>query len=255
MPKVKVVIVTTTYYKTSTELRFHLACQMVGNAIGSGYQVVVVDGSPDPQIAEALRRIGANVWNQEGPTMGASRREVFSIAKGFDSDIIIWTEPEKNDLIRHIDQLILPIMIGSTDIVPIQRSLKSWDSYPEFQRKSERRANEIFFELTGRKIDIMSGPIAFRRDALDIFVNCNPSLYGGFDSYIQHVAVMEAMDAGFRTGDFLIDFLYPLAQRLADESSPEMEKKRQDQLGECVANYQAAASHLQLFRKLESAAV
>lgn len=255
MAKTKVVIVTTTCYKSQAELRFHLACQMVGNAVGSGYQVVIVDGSRNPKIAESLRRIGANVWEQEGATMGASRREAFSIAKGFKPDIVVWTEPEKGDLIRHIDQLILPIVIGSTDVVLMQRTERSWQSYPEFQQRSEMQANAIFFVETGKKLDIMSGPIALRRDVLDIFALCNPSNFGGFDTYIQHVAVLKAMIAGFRVTENPIDFLYPLAQRFEDEASPDMREKRQRQLIECAKNYSVAVSHLPFFRKLESAAV
>ncbi|MDP1706571.1 MAG: hypothetical protein Q8L36_02010 [bacterium] len=255
MAKTKVVIVTTTCYKSRTELRFHLACQTIGNAIGSGYQVVVVDGSPNPQIAESFRRIGANVWDQEGSTMGASRREAFSIAKGFNPDIVVWIEPEKVDLIRHIDQLTLPIVIGSADVVLMQRTLISWHSYPEFQQESEVQANGTFFQQTGKRLDIMSGPIAFRRDALDIFANCNPDSFGGFDTYIQHIAVMKAMNDGFRVSETPIDFLYPLAQRLEDEASPEMATKRRHQLAECAANYLAAASHLRLFQRSEAAAV
>lgn len=255
MAKTKVVIVTTTSYDSQEELRFHLACQMVGNAIGSDYQVVVVDGSPNPKIAEALRRIGANVWDQEGPTMGASRREAFSIAKGFKPDIVVWTEPEKNDLIRHIGQLISPINAGLSHIVLMQRTLRSWHSYPEFQQQSEAECNEIFFKQTDKRLDIMSGPIALCRDALDIFANCKPDLFGGFDSYIQHVAVLEAMNAGFQVSETPIDFRYPLIQRLEDEASPDMPAKRRRQLTECAANYLAATSHLPFFRKSEAAAV
>ena len=52
----KTTILTTTLYRSVEETRFHLACQMIGNAVAMNYNVVVFDASPSV-IREAFQRI------------------------------------------------------------------------------------------------------------------------------------------------------------------------------------------------------
>ena len=56
------VVVTTTFYKDVNQLRFQLACQMITKARIAGYPVIVVDGSPNPAIANRFRELGAVVY-------------------------------------------------------------------------------------------------------------------------------------------------------------------------------------------------
>lgn len=260
----KTAILTTTFYRTPRETRFHLASQMIGNAIAAGYGAVIVDGSPVPDTSGAFLRLGASVFPQTTPGMGPSRRELFSWAGETlrslhagvaefpvsDADIFVWTE-EKPDLIRSIPQIVAPIERGEADAVVPTRMLESFQgSYPKFQFESEQRANAVFREATGRELDIMFGPIAFRRELLPIFANCNPAeRYGLTDTYIQHVALMEAMALGYRVASVSINFFYPPVQK-AEEEGPlaelMWEKRVVLQFKQCTNNFRTVAAALKL---------
>lgn len=243
-------ILTTTFY-LEKGLRFHLACQLIGDAVATGYHVLILDGSPDHTVREAFRKIGADVWHQVSQGMGNSRRELFNIASEINVPeqqmIFVWTEPEKVDLIRSIPQLVAPIECGKADIVIPSRTEKSWASYPEFQVQSEKKANAVYLELIGKEFDPMFGPVAFASNAATYFANCNPAeQFEATDTYIQHFAPLTAMSKGHVVTSVAVDFFYPLAQRMEEESELHgaMLEKRQWQLNQLTTGYQLAARKL-----------
>ena len=250
----EIAVVTTTFYNDLAETRFHLACQLVGDAVGTGYDVIVVDGSPNTAIGEALKRIGASVYKQIARGMGPSRRELFMKAEEDDClpEYFVWTEPEKPDVIRSIPKLVAPLALGEAEIVILERTEASWSSYPNYQVESERQANAVYAEVTGRNFDPMSGPMAWTRKVNRYFSECNPKeRFGAADTYIQHIAPLLAMADGCRVASVPVDFYYPRAQFKEELTtlSDAMVAKRTRQLAECTEAYRLAADALRLKRK------
>lgn len=243
-----ITVLTTTFYKSSRETRFHLACQLIGNAVGVGYNVLVVDGSPDPAIGQALAKIGASVQAQTVPGMGNGRRQLFCLATG-QRGFFLWVEPEKVDLIRSIPKIVVPLEHGEADIVIPSRTQRSWASYPEFQVASEQKANNAYSKVVGKPFDPMFGPVAFGSNVAEYFATCNPALqFGATDGYIQHFAPLVAMKEGRKIISVPVDFYYLPAQRVEEETGlrDEMQKKREWQLDQLADGYRLAAKSLGL---------
>lgn len=232
--------------------RFHLACQLIGNAIGVGYDVVIVDGSPNPFFRQAFVKIGANVYTSVKQGMGNQRRKLFEIAINYYNKqpvIFLWTEPEKVDLIRLIPKIVAPLERGEANIVIPSRTEKSWGSYPQFQIDSEQIANAVYLKVIGKPFDPMFGPVAFDTKTSAHFAICNPAeQFEAMDTYIQHFAPITAMALGHIVTSVPVDFFYPLSQRIEEESGlrDEMIRKRQWQLDQLVKGYHLAAKALDL---------
>lgn len=222
-------IVTTTFYKSIKETRFHLACQMIGNARAMGHDVTFVDGSPDARVAKSLAGLGAHYHPEKTRGMGPGRRQAFAEATQRKlTRAHVWTEPEKTDLIRHLSGLVDRIEVDYPNIIVPRRSKKSLESYPSFQITSELAANNVFAELTGLELDVMFGPVIFSRSELQHFATCEPAKYGAADTYIQQIALLEAIARGVTIDSYDIDFFYPSVQRAEEEENKEMmlEKRR-----------------------------
>jgi hypothetical protein len=235
------------------EVRFHLAAQMVGNAVAMGYPVLVVDGSPiHDEVKRRLEMVGALVQLQEESGMGPSRRQVFTWARNVSrTDVFLWTEPEKTDLIRSIPTFVSPIVERDAELTIMQRTPASFASYPAHQVETEQRANRFFHGVTGLDFDLMSGPIGFHRDLLPSFAECNPAIRYGQgirDTYIQQAAVLEAIVAGNRVKAVPLDFFYPAVQRHEEEGVllDVMIAKRDAQFSELTHSFRVIATELGL---------
>lgn len=252
----RISVVTTTFYENIGQTRFHLACQTVGNAAACGYYVTIVDGSvrrdavtseetSHAEIQQAFRWAGGTVQRQApGTKTGASRRQAFGAAP--EADVHVWTEPEKTDLIRHVPAIIKPILDGEADIVVPKRTERSFDSYPKYQVDSEQLANTVFAEVTGLPLDVMFGPVAFSDKFTRYFVNCDPTDYGGADTYIQQIALMVALSKGARVRSVEIDFFYPSVQYAEEDGNEEMVKKRKSQFHALTEGFRKVAEKLEL---------
>ena len=228
------------------ELRFRLACELVQKARAAGQVVVIVDGSPNPgNIRARLSELGALVFPQLHQGIGPSRREAFfhatEVARAKGADIVLWTEPEKVDLIRSVPQIVAPIEQGEADIVIPRRSAASWETWPSFQRETEEEANRRYNEIVGTDDhDPMFGPVAFTVNYADYFVLSDrvPEVP---DTYIQHYApIIAASDAAAVVKSVEVDMTYPPEQRAEEEGSlsDEMKKKRLWQRDTLVAAYE-----------------
>lgn len=224
----EVAVLTTTFYRSPDELRCRLAHRMVKDAVAATQAVLIVDGSPEASISQSLESLGTVVFKQETKGMGPSRRELFNHAGNLDSygdhqftpDILVWTEPEREDLIRHLSDIIAPIERDEADIVIPWRTETSWASYPAFQIDSEHCSNRVYEAVTGRRHDIAFGPMAFSQKVLPIFARCNPQKsYAAYDTYIQQIAAMEAMAQGYRVTSVPVDFIYPPEQKEEEEAT------------------------------------
>lgn len=245
MPNNRVVLVTTTFYKSVDELRFQLAYDTVQKGVEAGHKVVVVDGSPNTNIAGELRSLGAKVFPQLHKGMGASRREAFfharEIAITDDINFILWTEPEKNDIVRWIDKIIFRMIESDSvidrvppSIIVLKRSEKAWETWPAYQRKGEEKANAVYNEAFGvHGFDPMLGVVAFRTSMAHHFILCHPNGAMVADTYIQHYSPMIAKFRNkVKVSKEEIDIVYPPEQRAEEEGAlnEEMLKKRKWQL-------------------------
>ena len=239
---------TTTFYRSTEELRFKLACLMIEKAKDAGYPVVVVDGSPTPDVAQAFCGMGAMVFPEVtrgvgGPlSLGPSRRLACFLArelagrKGMLGVITyVWLEPEKHDLIRLMDEFVFSIKRGEANVAVLGRSEKSWQTYPAFQRETEAKANEAFAAVTGRQgLDPMSGPMAFDWKAFPLFLGADGREFGVEDGYIHQIGLIRAIRQKLIIRSVELDFRYPPEQK-AEEEGPlreAIEKKRMVSLSE-----------------------
>ena len=241
---IKVVVVTTTFYKSVEELRFRLACRLVEKAVADGHKVVIVDGSPIPEVALRLRSLGAEVFPQLHKGMGPGRREAFfhavEVAWREKTPFILWTEPEKDDLIRWIEEIFRSIALGVADIVIPARTKESWETWPAFQVESEQEANAVYNKAMGLSgFDPMLGPVAFHVvDSAKYFVFARGD---GLveDTYIQHYAPIVARQSGAKLQAKFIDIVYPPEQRTEEEDAQNeaIREKRQKQLSSLTTAY------------------
>lgn len=270
-------MLTTTFYKSVEETRFKLAKELIRQALANDHDVVVVDGSPNPEIREDFATLGPTqlvetpkllVFAQMKRGMGGSRRELFAVARdGHDElmhdvgpfsplsrkapSIFVWTEPEKVDLIRLIPKIVAPIVAGEAEIVIPYRTPEGLRTYPVFQQVSEALADLAYMEITGLSGGPMFGPVAFSREVAPLFAECEPMIAGVEDTYIQHYAPMIAFARGRRVEAVEVDFNYPPEQRAEEEGtlSPEMLEKRMRQATTLIRAYFALGRHLGLITK------
>ncbi len=262
----RVTIAMTSFYRNEMELRCQQTAEIIRDATRAGYQTVIVDGSPNPAVGKYLRELGALVFPQQEPGMGASRREVFAWAKAHlgthrkdEVRIIVWTE-EKPFIVEQIPRIIKPILNNGYVGVIAKRSEESFHTWPQFQAESEQQANAAYNEATRRDSDPMFGPVAFDASHADIFSNCHPERYGvpAFAAgYIQHFGMLEIMMEGFYQAAWFVadseplDVVYPPAQRKEEETAliSEMLEKRRRQMEELSEGYRIAALALDLNRE------
>lgn len=249
----RAVLVTTTFFKPPQDLRFGLAVKTVDAARACGYPIVVVDGSPDPQIREILTQHGALVIEQTEAGMGKSRRQAIGagIDQYRDADVIVWLEPEKHTLVGLLGPCIQPVADGTFDLVIPYR--KSLESYPPYQAVSERLANAALAALTGRPdLDLYIGPrVMSRAVAEQHFLGYDGKYSDQWESIF--IPVLKALKTGERVGSVEVDYVHPPEQTAAETGDVEMDGKRDRQRTLIVANMARAAVEMQFFPRLVTA--
>ena len=229
--ELRVVLATTTFYGGQNELRFWLASDFVKAAVDAGYEVAILDGSPDPSIAKHFFALGTHVFRQTAKGMGPGRRELFRIIRVIkkinglgrmnERTVVLWTEPEKVDVVRLIPEIVAPIVRGEADIVvPYRNDELFRATYPPFQYQSEMWADSVWSQVTGLRGGPMFGPVAFDIRHAHIFANADPRRYGLtdlHDRYVQHLAPLEAIRRGLRVQTVEVDFRYPAEQKAEEE--------------------------------------
>ena len=251
----RVVLATVTFYKEES-LRSRLAQQTIEKATAAGYSIIVVDGSPNDLI-KSLSGATVKVVPEITYGLGAAKRLSFFMAMEYAyrciprRDIVVHLEAEKDDMIRWIPTLVAPIIGGAADVVVAERSAASWQSYPEFQAKTEAEGNFGLLSATGLDVDIFVGPGAFHIERAGYyFVNAAPYLAAGLeqgeDTYAQHFGAISAHAHNCSVvASELLDFIYPPEQK-ADEEGGALDEKRIWQRGSLIATYQKLARHFGL---------
>ncbi len=219
----KSVIATTTLFEDLNEIRAKLAVRTISEARKKGYQIVVVDGSPE-SVKEIFRKKGAIVFGEEKKGMGASRRQAIREATKLagPDGIVIWVEPEKTPFIPHLRQVIQCLLTEKADmVIPKRRSV---ESYPEIQQRFEWLANQAFQMFSGESLDVWFGPRVFRSNVSSFFLNYKGEYGDKWDSIL--IPVFRAIKAGLKVIGLEVDYIHPKEQTIAENDFAFFEKRR-----------------------------
>ena len=176
----KAVVFTTTFYDINNEdgaLRRDLALDFSRRVIQSDYPLIVLDGGTDDgKFIEELKSEGAHSYRETQRGLGPSRRESLDYALRFaiknNIEYLLWTEPEKVDFVKSIDNLVETIdETQSALILPFRPSMFS---YPVAQWHSESFGNQLhtdqgYLDSNGNELDQFAGPHLWRREKSPYF--------------------------------------------------------------------------------------
>ena len=245
----KIVIATTTFYSSIDDHRAILATRTVKEAVTSGFSIVVVDGSPSSTVMDsAVRDIsqeeGVVILKQRNAGMGVSRRQAIEKAveiAGKDV-IVMWMEPEKWPLIKYISEITKPIIDSQFDFVVPARTKKGFESYPEEQDYAEKIGNSAFFHLTGHKLDMWFGPVAFRSRLAHYFLDYKGEYGDLWDSC--HIPRLRMMKDGHKFVSIEIDYIHPSEQTISETGNVDFIIKRVKQLNNLIPAFKEEALKL-----------
>jgi|SRR3989344_1801387 len=230
-------IVTTTYYPEnsgSSKIRAGLALYLFEKACKSEYEVITIDGGSFSDFLDRAKALGAKIIPQKENGIGGARRQAFKEGYSTGKEIIIWTEPEKHDLIRSIPKIINPLLGKRADLViPSRRAL---GSYPSAQQFIEPFCNLFWKELTGKEFDMWFGPRAMLRESALLFINYKSNYGDKWDNL--HMPVMDAIKWGKKVIGLEIDYIHDKEQRDNEEHSLEFYKKRIEQLNNLLPAFE-----------------
>ncbi len=241
----RTVLVTTTFSKSSDELRFRLALKTCDAAREHGYPLIVVDGSPHESMRDLLREHGATVFKEEGGGMGASRRQTISAGLDTGAEAIIWLEPEKYPIVGELSKCIDALDSQDCDlVVPARESL---ESYPMYQELSELRANRELGFITGRPdLDLMIGPRVMTPTMANLMLQYTGQA-GGDNWEILFIPVLWMLQKEeWSIGSRRVNYVHPPEQTAAEVGDEEMNKKRDFQRHSLVASMRREAQRIGL---------
>jgi len=257
-----VVIVTTTRYNApldpATNVRWALAVRTAKAARAAGHPLVVVDGSPAPDVAAEVAHVlgmelGAVVVPQvaaagggSDTTKGGALRQALAEASrrfGAQQPLIAFQEPEKWSMVGHWASVAAAVAAAERTagvIVVPQRTAAAWATYPLEQQHSEQFGNMYVANLLreapwaaatsdhgGGGWDWFFGPFAVSSDLLPFFAD-----YDGAWWDAQIVPLLRAWRAGAAAAPLSmpVDFLCDPRQRAEEEGSVAYCRKRLHQL-------------------------
>lgn len=249
-----IVVVTVTYYADTSDVRYSLALELCKLAAAKQLMTVIVDDSPDHQtIRSSFERAGegyVTVAKQDSVCKmyqgkGGALRQAIQLAAvlvGNSEDkasnsVICFAEPEKVDIMNHMQQIVEPILAENADIVvPMRCDELFKKTYPIEQYHSESFANLHFNSLAqqfeefqtpdAKQIDWLFGPFAFRATLADAWLK-----YEGTSWDAQMVPAVRAVrQQKNRIASVTINFLHPHQMKEQEEGDTRWTKKRLHQL-------------------------
>lgn len=247
-----IVVVTVTYYADTSDVRYSLALELCKLAAAKQLLTVVVDDSPDHQtIRTSFEGAGESyvkVFQQDSTTYhgkGGALRQAIQLATvlvGNSEDkasnsIICFAEPEKVDIMNHMQQIVEPILAENADIVvPMRCDELFRKTYPIEQYHSESFANLHFNSLAqqfeefqtpdAKQIDWLFGPFAFRATLADAWLKYEGTSWDAqMAPYVRAVRHQKK-----RIASVTINFLHPLQMKEQEEGDTRWTKKRLHQL-------------------------
>jgi len=225
-------VATTTFYKSTTDLRLGLTLKTLNALRESQISAAVVDGSPSEEIKTRLKATGAIVIPEiSDATMGDGRRQVIKEAGAASNDhVVFWMEPEKYPMVPFIRQICAPIYEGDADIV-VPRRADELSSYPKTQRLAEQCGNAIFEAVTGLALDVWIGPRAINAKGLAHFAKYDGTYGDKWQSIF--MPLLTAAKDGLRLTEVVVDYVHPPEQTEAENKDTNLSiVKRLEQLHE-----------------------
>lgn len=232
------IVVAPTFYADRMDLRYQLALELCREAAKLEIHLLLVDGSPDPQVQEELAQAGqgfVTVEKQKLPgKKGVALREGIAAAQAkaaSDDTIIAFQEPEKIDMLRHWRNVVTHMQSTSSDICVPRRSPDSFQSsYPIEQYHSESFANlhldSLAKQVNFPSIDWMVGPIALRA--------CKACYWLDYDGELWDAQIVPMVLAqrwyGCTVSSLEVDFILPAGMKQQEEGVPKWGEKRLFQL-------------------------
>lgn len=233
----------------------------ITKAIDVGYRLVIVDGGSSTDYLDRLHKLGIDTLPQKEKGMARAKREALVVAAALEgAEVLLLMQPEKDDIIKDIPELVKPIRSGQADLVMPTREPNSFrQTCSAFQFKSESWANkwcnkiahqtniipqevdlDWFFGVKALKNDPELVEMFMRKYMIDDPVlsarkNMDPERYSDFDFF----PVLAALTNGKKVVSIEVSFHYFESQKKIEEIlSNQFKEKRKMQrrgiLGEFV---------------------
>ena len=197
---------------------------------GLGAPVFVTDGGSSEDFKRFLRSVpGLSLCEpgERGPwaQAGRSLRAAHASGRAF----ILYTESDKLEFFRAgLGEFVSEAPGGDeVGVVLASRSAESFETFPEFQRRTEEAINRCCAELAGRPFDFSYGPFLLNRRLAPALDAAPHDLGWGWRTY----AFGLAPRLGYRVGSVVKDLPCPVEQR---EDDPRERLYRMRQLSQGV---------------------
>ena len=254
----RVVLISTTSYPSTSDLRFTLALRTAQQARLHSIPLLIIDSST-PDIQAALRNEGAIVLPEDPASMGgqgkgfayrygirqAMQRAPALFGPHADDFVLCISEPEKVDFVRFLPALAARLLPDATagpsstaGVLLPHRSASAFLSLPVEQRHSEQFANlhlhnaqrELTPPLSSFPIDYLFGPVLFHCYLSGWWLSNASPLWDA-----QIVPYIEAAYSGqARLLSVEVDYIHPREQTAEEEGKAVWSAKRFMQLEKVI---------------------
>ena len=215
------VIATTTFYKNINETRAQCALGSAEEARRLGYQLVVVDDSPDPRVKEELVSLGALVHKQRQPGMGASRRQAIGLAKEIAGPNGAWVfiEPEKKNVLKELEQSFSVVIHDNDVIVVLCRTASGLHTCDQAWEYISHLGSLNFKMATGLpELDVFLGTRVVSSKLAEFFEMERQGIPGDKSWGVTHYGMLDALAAGYKIVGIPINFVHPPEQKAAEDN-------------------------------------
>lgn len=251
-------LVTTTYYPDLNDIRLGCAIDLCRLAAQHKFHVFIVDDSPDEMVRRQLQdasEVYVHVLPQEKAQYsgkgGALRQAIRTAIEWFyennvavDESVIVFTEPEKINIIEHVNEIVLPLLVGDADVVvPARNDNLFRETYPIEQYHSESYGN-LYFNLLAKqlkgfqqrstkstpvdetKLDWLFGPFAFKTNLANSWLQYDGTSWDAqMIPYVRGVRMQ-----GWKIISVPINYVHSLNMKQQEEGDPIWVAKRLHQL-------------------------
>jgi hypothetical protein len=197
---------------------------------GLGLPVFVTDGGSGEAFVAFMRSLpGFHVCDppRRGPWEQAGQSILAALGPG--RGFVLYTEPDKGDFFRRTLREFVAAAPSGEDVgvVLASRSAESFQTFPEFQRRTEEAINLCCAEVVGAHFDFSYGPFLMGRALAGSLESAPRELAWGWRPY----AFGAARRLGYRVESLVRDLPCPPSQR---EDGPRERLLRMRQLAQSV---------------------